>query len=131
MEPVSKSSSLWMLAFALKILACIGVLNIGAVLVLWILGVPSLLILILVYEGLFTAFLGVLQILSSLIYRENSVTQRSVRAWGGARTAWFDFRRFAKLKTEERQKYRQEGAIMVLIGFMLLLVSIAAHFYML
>lgn len=127
MESVPKSDSSWMLAFALKILVYIGVLDLVILLVLWILGILSLLILILVYEGLFTAFLGVLQILSSFIYRENSVAHR----WGGARTAWFDFRRFAKLKPEERQKYRQEGAIMVLVGFMLLSVSITAHFYIL
>jgi len=112
-----------MLAFALKTLACIGALSLIAFLVLWILGILSLLTLILAYEGFFTAFLGVLQILSSFIYRENSIAHR----WGGARTGWFDFRRFAKLKQEERQKYRQEGAILTLIGFLILSISLLAR----
>jgi uncharacterized membrane protein HdeD (DUF308 family) len=46
----------------------------------------------------------------------------------GARTGWFNFEKFAKLKPEERQKYRVEGIIMIVIGLFLLFGTIIAHF---
>jgi len=49
----------------------------------------------------------------------------------GFRTGWFDFRKFAKLKPKERQRYRQEGTIMVMIGLVLLVGITIAHFFIL
>jgi hypothetical protein len=76
------------------------------------------------YEAAFIFILGVFQILGSCIYREDSIPYRM-----GFRTGWFDFRKFSKLKSRQRQLYRQEGIIMTTIGLALFLGSLIAHFY--
>jgi len=113
-----------MLVFVLKILGYIITSNLIILPILWILKILHLFSLILIYEGFFTIFIGVLQVLGSFIYRENSIPYRL-----GFRTGWFDFRKFAKLKPEERQRYRQEGIIMAMIGFIPLITAIIVHFF--
>jgi len=113
-------------AFATKILGLILVLNLIILPILWALQLQQLFTIILIYEALFILFLGVLQILSSYIYRADSIHSR----WGGARTGWFDFKKFAKLEPEKRKKYRQEGEIMVIIGLIFLVGIIVAHVYL-
>jgi len=46
----------------------------------------------------------------------------------GSRTGWFNFEKFAKLKPEERMKYRQEGTIMIILGLTLLIATTILHF---
>jgi hypothetical protein len=113
----------WMLAFAIRFLVLLVVLNLMVFSILWILKILYLFTVVLAYEGFFVAFVGVLQILGSYIYRKNSIPYRR-----GSRTGWFDFKKFAKLKPEERQRYRQEGKIMVIVGLVLLIPSIITHF---
>jgi hypothetical protein len=110
--------------FLAKILGLLVVLDLTVLPILWVLGTPCLFAVVLTYEGFFVAFLGVLQILASYIYRENSPPYRE-----GFRTGWFDFKKFAKLKPEERKRFRQQGMIMAVIGLMLLAGIIIVHFY--
>jgi hypothetical protein len=119
-------SHLWMLGLVLRILGLLVVLNLMVLLILWLLKILYLFAVVLAYEGFFVAFLGVLQILGSYIYREDSIPYR-----GGFRTGWFDFRKFAKSKPEERKRFRQEGIIMIVIGLTLLVGLAIVHFYFL
>lgn len=111
-----------MLVFVMKISGYIIALNLIVLPILWVLKILHLFTPILVYEALLTIFIGVLQILASLIYRENTIPYRA-----GFRTGWFDFRKFAKLKPRERQRYRQEGIIMATIGLILCAATIIVH----
>jgi len=123
MRFIFKQNVHWMLVFVMKIVGYIVALNLIILLILWILKALYLFTSILVYEGFFTSFIGILQILGSFIYRENSIQYRL-----GFRTGWFDFRRFAKLKPKERQRYRKEGAVMIIIGLILLVATAILHF---
>lgn len=113
-----------MLAFAIKILGMIGILNLIALPVLWGLEVPHLFTIILLYEASFVLVVGAFQILGSYIYRKDSIPYRL-----GFRTGWFNFEKFAKLEPEERQRYRQEGIIMIIIGLALLFLVPIVAFY--
>ena len=124
MSFIVKPSSHWKLAFAMKILGWIVALNLIVLPVLWILKILNLLTLILIYEALLILILGAFQILSSYIYRKDSIPYRM-----GFRTGWFDFKKFAKLKPEERQRYRQEGIIMVIISIALLFGILISNLY--
>lgn len=115
-----------MLAFVTKILGWIITLNVLVLPFLWIFEILYLFTIILVYEASFILLIGILQILSSYIYKENSIPYRF-----GSRTGWWDFKKFARLKPEERHRYRQEGKIMVAIGLALLFGTLPAHFYIL
>jgi hypothetical protein len=121
-----RPSRRWMLQFAVKIFSWIILLNLVVLSILWVLQILGLFTLILMYEGIFILIVGVFQILGSCIYREDSIPYRM-----GFRTGWFDFKRFSKLKPKERQRYRQEGIIMAVIGLVLLVVTVMAHFYIL
>ena len=123
MTPIFKASFHWVLAFVMKISGWIVVLNLIILPILWVLKILRLFTLILIYEALFISILGVCQILGSYIYRKNSIPYRI-----GFRTGWFDFKKFSKLKPKERQRYRQEGIIMVMIGLVFLFGIIVAHF---
>jgi len=123
MSFVFKPDSHWVLRFVGKILGWLMVLNSIVLPLLWFLKILNLFTLILVYEALLISIIGILQVLSSYIYRKNSIPSRYQ-----GRTGWFDFRRFAKLKPKQRQRYRQEGKIMILLGIMLLVVTLILHF---
>ena len=124
MKFIFKRNVHWILMFVLRISGYIITANLIILPILWILKILHLFSLILIYEGFFTIFIGVLQVLGSFIYRENSIPYRL-----GFRTGWFDFRKFAKLKPEERQRYKQEGIIMAIIGFIPLITAIIVHFF--
>ncbi len=124
MRLFSRISHLWIAVFALKLVGGIIVLNLIISPILWLSGNLPFIPAILTYESFFITFLGVLQILSSYIYRENSIRSR----WG-SRTGWLDFKKFAKMEAKERKKYRQEGQILFIIGLMFLSGIIAAYFY--
>jgi len=124
MKFIFKRNVHWILMFVLRISGYVITANLIILPILWILKFLHLFSLILIYEGFFTIFIGVLQVLGSFIYRENSIPYRL-----GFRTGWFDFRKFAKLKPEERQRYRQEGIIMAMIGFIPLITAIIVHFF--
>lgn len=126
MRLIVKPSFHWMLQFGMKIFGWIILLNLVVLPILWVLQILDLFTLILIYEAIFILILGVFQILGSCIYREDSIPYRM-----GFRTGWFDFKRFSKLKPEERQRYRQEGIIMVIIGLVLFFGTVIARFYVL
>ena len=125
MKFIFKRNFQWTLAFGIKILGYIVILNLVILPILWILEILYLSTLILVYEALFTSSIGVFQILCSFIYRENSIPYRM-----GFRTGWWDYKKFAKLTPEERNRYRKEGIIMIMIGFILGLIAIIVHFFL-
>lgn len=126
MKFIPKPSYHWIIVFIMKILGCFVLFNLLVLPILWILKTLYLFALILTYEALFIIIVGVLQILGSYIYRKNSIHSR----WAGlgSRTGWFNFEKFAKLKPEERMKYRQEGTIMIILGLTLLIVTTILHF---
>ena len=126
MRLIARPSYHWMLQFTMKIFGWIILLNFAVLPILWALQILHLFTLILMYEVIFILIIGVFQILGSCIYREDSIPYRM-----GFRTGWFDFKKFSKLKPEERQRYRQEGIIMVIIGLVLFLGTVIAHFYIL
>lgn len=123
MNSVFRSDSHWILRFVAKILGWTLVLNLIVLFVLWFLKILNLFTLILVYEALLILIIGVLQVLSSYIYRKDSFPSHYA-----GRTGWFDFRRFAKLKPKQRQRYRQEGRIMVIFGLILLATTTVIHY---
>lgn len=124
MRFISNPSLHWILAFVLKVLGWVAGLNLIVLLILWVLEVLHLFTLILIYEALFILVVGVFEILGSYIYRKNSLPYR----WG-PRTGWFDFKRFAELKPEERQRHRLEGLILAIIGLGLLCATVVSHLY--
>jgi|GEM_PF-2634620 len=126
MRLIPKPSYHWIIVFIIKILGLFTILNLLILPILWILKTLYLFALILTYEALFIIIVGVLQILGSYIYRKTSI--HSPWAGLGSRTGWFNFEKFAKLKPEERMKYRQEGTIMIILGLTLLIVTTILHF---
>lgn len=125
MRSTSRVGLSWMPRFAIKILGLLVVSNLMVLPCLWVLRIAFWFTIVLAYEGFFVTFIGVLQILGSYIYRENSIPYR-----GGFRTGWFDFKKFAKLKAKDRKRFRQEGAIMVVIGLVLLIGIAIIHFFL-
>lgn len=116
----------WMLAFAMKILGWIILLNLIVLPILWVFKILYIFTFVLIYEAIFIVVVGVFQILGSRIYREDSIPYRM-----GLRTGWFDFKKFSKLKQKERQRYKQEGIVMLVIGVALIFGTLIAHFYVL
>jgi len=82
------------------------------------------------YEGAFLVFVGGVQFLLSFIhYKEtyhSTINQRHPYPGSGSLDHRIIFKR---LTTEERNRYRQEGKIMVMIGLMLWLIAIIVHFF--
>ena len=103
MKFIFKRNVQWPLAFGIKILGYIVILNLVILPILWILEILYLSTLILIYEALFTSSIGVFQILCSFIYRENSIPYRM-----GFRTGWWDFKKFAKLTHCSKRKTLRE-----------------------
>ena len=103
-----------MLAFVLKTIGYLVALNLIVLPILWLLESLHLLTLILIYEALFISIIGIYQILGSRIYRENSIHYRY-----GMRLGWWDYRKFSKLKPEERDQCHKEGKILMLFGIIL------------
>jgi len=112
--------------FVVKNLGYVMVVNSVVLVVLWILRDLHLFTPILMYEVVFISGLGVLQILASRIHEGDGVSYR----WGKYRAYWLDLRKFAKLKPEERSRYRQEGKVRIAIGVTLLIAAIILHFSM-
>jgi hypothetical protein len=100
----------------------LSIINLVISAFLWVLQSLSTLLLILAYEALLILGYGVIQFLSSQIYKEDSVVYRQ-----GGRTAWWDFKRFAKLSPEERESYRQEGLVLVAIGAIMMIMILVAR----
>jgi hypothetical protein len=107
--------------YAVRFIVRFAILNLVILALLWALQSLSMLLLILSYEAVLVLAFGAFQFLGSCIYREDSVT------YGHAgRTAWWDFKRFAKLTPEERERGRQEAITLMVIGAtMMLLILIA------
>ena len=126
MRSISDQGSHQMVKFIVKNLGYVMVLNSVVLAVLWILRDLHLFTPILMYEVVFISGLGVLQILASHIHKGDG---RSYR-WGKYRAYWLDLRKFAKLKPEERSRYRQEGKVRITIGLTLLIGAIILHFSM-
>ena len=116
----------WMFAFVLKLVGYIVALNLIVLPILWFLEIRYLLALVLIYEALFISIIGVVQILGSYIYREDSIPYRY-----GFRLGWWDYRKFAKLKPEERNRCRKEGKLLIMIGLILGLTTIIVHAFFL
>jgi hypothetical protein len=100
----------------------LGIINFIIFAFLWAFQSLGMLLLILAYEALLILGYGGIQFLGSWIYREDSVVYRQ-----GGRTAWWDFKRFAKLPPEERERYRQEGLVLVAIGAIMMIMILVAR----
>ena len=129
MKSTSKVSRPWMFSFLTRVLGLVMVLDLVVFFVLWVFGIADLFGVVLTYEGFFVTLLGVLQVLSSYIHREDrGETEESVVYRKMFSPVWFDFRRFAKLTPEERKRYRQEGILMVIVGLGLLVGVVVLRF---
>lgn len=126
MRSISDQGSHQIVKFVVKNLGYVMVLNSVVLAVLWILRDLHLFTPILMYEVVFISGLGVLQILASRIHKGDGLSYR----WGKYRAYWLDLRKFAKLKPEERSRYRQEGKVRITIGLTLLIATIILHFSM-
>ena len=120
---IMNPSSRWILICTIKITGWVATASLTVLVVLWVLDSLHLFVLVLTYEALFTLLVGVVQILSSYIYKKDSIQYR-----GGFRVGWFDFKKFAKLKPRERHRYRQEGVITVAIALVLLAATTIIQF---
>ena len=120
----------WVLKFAAKILGWIAFLNLLVLPILWALNLLHLFTLIFMYEATFILILGLFQILGSRICKEDTEGAH-IPYRMPFRTYWFDFKKFSKLKPRQRQRYRQEGIIMTIIGLALFLGTVIVHFYFL
>ncbi len=78
MKFIPKSNSHWKLALALKILRWVVISNLAVLAILWILRLQNLFILILAYEAFFILIIGVLLILSTYVYRKDSIPSRAI-----------------------------------------------------
>ncbi len=126
------------LALASKILRWLGVSDLAILGILWILRLQNLFFRILALEALVLLFYGVFLIVSTYIarplYQKDSIPpdrralppQRS--AVLAPRTGWLDYKRFAELTLEERQRYRLEGKVMIVVG-LALLTALILHFF--
>jgi hypothetical protein len=121
---IIKQNARWVLLFVLRILGYVLIFNVVVLPILWVFGVLYMATLVLTYEAVVLLILGALQVLATYVYRENSIPSR----WGGSRTGWFDFKRFAELKPKQRQRYKAEGIIITTIGALLLAITAITHF---
>jgi hypothetical protein len=118
----------WVLKFVAKIFGWIVFLNLLVLPILWALNLLHLFTLISMYEATFILILGLFQILGARICKED--TERAHIPYRMPfRTYWFDFKKFSNLKPRERQRYRQEGIIMAIVGLALFVGSLIKYFY--
>lgn len=108
-------------AFVVRTVGYITVFDLVILLILSVVRMFNLFVVVLVYEAIFITIVGVFQILCTYIYREDRYPSSYVG------TGWFDFKKFAKLKPEDRQRYRQEGTAMIIIGFAIGVALIIVH----
>jgi len=114
--------------FVMKVFVCIAVVNLFVLPILWISNILSAVIF--AYEGAFLLFVGGAQLLLSLVYYRKNCHSTVNQRYPYPGSAWLDHRiLFKRLTPEERKRYRQEGAIMVLIGFILWLIALLTHFF--
>ncbi len=114
--------------FVMKVFGYVAVVNLFVLPVLWISNILSAVIF--VYEGLVLVFIGGVQLLVSFVYYKKKYDSTIDQRYPYSGPAWLDQRiLFKRLAPEERKRYRQEGIIMVMIGFMLWLTAIITHFF--
>jgi len=114
--------------FVMKVFGHVTVVNLFVLPILWISNTLSAVIF--VYEGAFLLFVGGVQLLLSLVYYRKNYHSTIDQKYPYSGSAWLDHRiLFKRLTLEERKRYRKEGKIMVMIGFILWLIAILAHFF--
>jgi len=114
--------------FMMKIFGYVAVVNLFVLPILWISNILSTVIF--VYEGAFLVFVGGVQFLLSFIHYKKSYYSTIDQRYPYPGSGWLDHRIvFKRLTPEERKRYRQEGIIMVMIGSVLWLIAIIAHFF--
>ncbi|TET20681.1 hypothetical protein E3J74_01810 [Candidatus Bathyarchaeota archaeon] len=114
--------------FVVKVFGYVAVVNLFVLPILWISNILSAAIF--VYEGGFLVFVGGVQLLLSLLYYRKNCHSTINQRYPYSGSAWLDHRiLFKRLTTEERKRYRKEGTIIVMIGSILWLIAILAHFF--
>ena len=114
--------------FAMKVFGYVAVINLFVLPILWISNILSAVIF--VYEGAFLLFVGGVQLLLSFVYYRKNYDSTIDQRHPYPGSAWLDHRTvFKRLTPEERKRYRQEGIILVIIGFILWLIAIIVHFF--
>ncbi len=114
--------------FVMKVFGYVAVVNLFVLPILWISNILSAVIF--VYEGGFLVFVGGVQFLLSFIYYKKNYHSTIDQRYPYPGSGSLDHRIvFKRLTTEERKRYRQEGIIMVMIGFILWLIAIIVHFF--
>ena len=112
----------------MKVLGYVAVANLLVLPILWISNIPSAVIF--VYEGGFLVFVGGVQFLLSFIHYKKNYYSTIDQRYPYPGSGWLDHRiLFKRLTPEERKRYRKEGIIMVMIGSILWLIAIIAHFF--
>jgi len=111
-----------------KVLGYVAVVNLFVLPILWISNILSAVIF--VYEGVFLLFVGGVQLLLSLVYYKKNYHSTVDQRYPYPGSGWLNHRiLFKRLTPEERKRYRQEGIIVVMIGFILWLIAIIVHFF--
>ena len=114
--------------FVIKVFGYVAVVNLFVLPILWVSNILSALVF--VYEGTVLLFVGGVQFLLSFVYYRRNCDATIDQRYPYPGSGWFDHRiLFKRLKPEERKRYRQEGIIMIMIGFILWLTAIIVHFF--
>lgn len=122
MRPLLKRNVRW-IKFVVKVSGYVAIANLSVMPILWILNILSPVVL--VYEGVFLVFLGGVQWLLSLIYYRKNYHSAIDQTYPYPGPSMLDHKRiFKRLSPEERERYRQEGIIMVIIGLILWTIAI-------
>lgn len=114
--------------FMMKVFGYVAVVNLFVLPILWRFNILSAVIFL--YEGAFFVFVGGVQFLLSFVYYRKNYHSPIDQRYPYPGRSMLDHKRvFKRLTPEERKRYRQEGRIMVMIGFIMWLTAIIVHFF--
>lgn len=127
MKSVFERNVYW-IKFVMKVLGYVAIVNFVVLPFLWISNILSAIIF--VYEGLFLVFVGGVQFLLSFVYYKKNYHSTIDQKYPYPGSGWLNHKRvFKRLTPEERKCYREEGIIMVTIGFILWITAILLHLF--
>ncbi len=117
------------LKFMAKVVMYVLFANLLIVLLLWMFDILPTLILAIIYEGAILTIIGGVQLLLSFVHYKSNSDRTIDQRYPYPGPGWLDHRiLFRRLNPEERVRYRQEGRIIVVFGFILWAAAIIMHY---